>query len=339
MYIIFKNLKHFFNKWETKPTGNYKNRMQPAHSPLIWIITEGLAGTENQCLGIAEAMGMPAIVKRIGLRQPWKALSPYLGFECPLTFTEPLTAPWPDILIASGRKSIAASRYIKKKSGGKTFTIQVQDPRVHPKQFDMVVVPQHDPTRGDNVFVSVATPNRITHQKLNTAKQDFAHLFEKIPSPRIAVLIGGSTKRHIFTAQENAALIEKLKNMNGLMITTSRRTGEDNTKTIKAHLTRPENFIYDGTTQNPYMGMLAWADIILVTADSTSMISDAATTGKPVYILPMNGLTKRQNQLIENLKSHGAVREFDGKIDKWDYPPLSDSAQIAAEIQKKCGLL
>ncbi len=332
-------MKHFFNKLETQPTENYKNPMEsdkkPIVWPIIWIVTEGLAGTENQCLGITESMNITPIVKRIGLREPWKTLSPYLGFECKWTFTEPITAPFPDILITSGRKSIAVSRYIKKKSGGKTFTVQVQDPRINPKHFDMVIVPEHDPTRSDNVFVSVATPNRITAEKCETAKAEFAHLFQNMSSPRIAILIGGSTKRHIFTAAENSALIDKLKKIPNLMITTSRRTGDENTNTIKETLNTSGNFIWDGKTPNPYMGMLAWADVILVTADSTSMISEAATTGKPVYVLPMEGLTKRQIQLVENLKNYGAVREFDGKIENWTYPPLSDSSKIAAEILKK----
>ena len=83
---------------------------------------------------------------------------------------------------------------------------------------------------------------------------------------------------------------------------------------------------------------MAWADFILVTSDSTSMISEAATTGKPVYVLPMNGLTKRQNQLVENLKKHGSVREFKGILENWGYKPLSDSRDIAMIIRKKCEL-
>src|SRR5690606_5376455 len=138
-----------------------------------WIITEGMAGTENQCLGVAEAMGVEPVVKRIGLRQPWKTLSPYLGCEIALSFTEKLEAPWPDILLASGRKSIAASRYIKRKSGGRTFSVQIQDPRISPDQFDLVAVPEHDPTRGDNVITTVAAANRLTLQKLEKAKTDF----------------------------------------------------------------------------------------------------------------------------------------------------------------------
>lgn len=313
--------------------------MSPTNlSPIVWIITEGLTGTENQCLGIAEAMGATPVVKRITLRQPWKLLSPYLGFECASTFKELLTGPWPDILIASGRKSIAASRYIKKQSGGKTFTVQVQDPRINPKQFDMVVVPEHDPTRGPNVYVTVATPNRITSDQLVKAHKEFHSTFSNFSYPSIAVLIGGSTKRHHFTQDETQNLINILSPFKNLMITTSRRTGQENTNLLKSALEKNGNYFWDGVAPNPYMGMLAYADFILVTADSTSMISEAATTGRRVYVLPMKGLTARQEQLIQNLKAYGAVREFTGILEDWNYTPLNDSAKIAAIIRQNCGL-
>ena len=122
------------------------------------------------------------------------------------------------------------------------------------------------------------------------------------------------------------------------MMTTSRRTGDENTAVLKSALAKSGNYFWDGVSPNPYMGMLAYADFILVTADSTSMISEAATTGRRVYVLPMKGLTKRQNQLIENLKSYGAVRDFTGILEDWTYPPLNDSAKIAAIIRQKCGL-
>lgn len=329
-------MKHVFEQADEKYTKKEFLVMMHKDPPLVWVITEGLIGTENQCLGVTESLGVVPIIKKISLRQPWKFLSPYLAFECSASFSEPLNPPWPDLLITSGRKSIAASRYIKKKSKGKTFTVHIQDPRINPKQFDMVVIPEHDPTRGDNVSVTIATPNRITPEKLAIAKNEFAHLFQKIYSPRIAVLIGGSTKRHQFTPDENKILIEKLLLHQNLMITTSRRTGEENSQFIKEKLSH--NYIWDGLSPNPYMGMLAWADVVLVTADSTSMISEAATTGKPVYVIPMAGLTKRQNQLVENLKIHGAVREYKGIVENWTYPALSDSCNIASIIRQKCGL-
>jgi len=309
--------------------------------PHVWIVTEGMAGTENQCLGVAEALNITPEIKKVTLKQPWKTLSPWLGFECAATFSPRLEPPWPDLLIASGRKSIAAARYIKKQSGGKTFTIQIQDPRISPENFDLVAVPEHDPTRGDNVIITRATPNRITAKSLEKAKEEFSPLFEKLHAPRIAVLIGGSTKKYRVTSSDVGHLIDLLRPMVGhysLMITASRRTGEENLARLRHELSLSDVFFWDGTGENPYLGMLSHADAILVTNDSTSMISDAATTGKPVYILPFVKATPRQQALIDNLEKHRAIRPFSGKIDHWAYTPLNDSAQIAAHIREKSGL-
>ncbi len=139
-----------------------------------WIVTEGLAGTENQCLGITAALGVQAVIKRVKLRTPWRQLSPWLccGHQYALTAdSDPIDPPYPDLLIASGRKSIGVALHIKKQSGGKTFLVQVQDPRINPKYFDMVVVPQHDPTRGDNVIVTTGATHRVTPEKIAGRKK------------------------------------------------------------------------------------------------------------------------------------------------------------------------
>ncbi|MFA7276398.1 MAG: mitochondrial fission ELM1 family protein [Pseudobdellovibrionaceae bacterium] len=314
----------------------------PDKIPNVWVATEGMAGTENQCIGVAEALGFPFKVHRISLRQPWKLLSPYLGFECSLSFAPLPQPPWPDILIASGRKSIAISRYIKKQSQQKTFTVQIQDPRISPDDFDLVAVPRHDPTRGDHILVTMATPNRVTLARLETAAKEWAPLFSTIPAPRVALLVGGSTKSHPFTAQELDTLIGSLSVLPSnvtLLVTTSRRTGEENTAKLRDFCAGRHHYFWDGELPNPYLGMLAWADSILVTADSTSMISEAASTGKPVYTLPMMGLSRRQELLVENLTADGYIRPFAGKFDSWTPPRLADSALIAQEIRKKLGLM
>ncbi|MGB4106997.1 MAG: mitochondrial fission ELM1 family protein [Alphaproteobacteria bacterium] len=300
-----------------------------------WIITEGLAGTENQCIGVAEALGVEAEIKRVALRQPWKSLSPWLGFESAQTFEPAPSPPWPDLLIASGRKSIAASRYIRKASKGKTFTVQIQDPRISPVHFDLVAVPEHDPSRGSNVIVTAASPNRITTEKLVAAREKFAE-FEKLTGPRVAVLVGGDSKSHKMTREITMRLAEQLKKLDaGLMVTTSRRTGEENTRILKDALSGPNIFIWDGSGENPYFGMLAWADFILVTKDSASMLSDAATTGKPVYVIPLEGGSKRLDKLHENLREKGITRPFDGRLENWSYERLQDSQKIAREIRAR----
>ena len=309
-----------------------------------WIVTEGLIGTENQCLGVAEALGAETLVKRVKLAEPWKTLSPYIGFESAKTFSpdgDSLRAAWPDLLITSGRKSIAAARYIKRMSGGKTFTVHIQDPRVRRNEFDLLVVPQHDPARGSNILVTTATPNRITQKKLDDAKIRFAK-FEALPSPRIAVLIGGTSGNQILTEDMVRDLASQLNDLDhqgyGLMITTSRRTGADNKKILMDELRRSRAYIWNGIDENPYFGLLAWADAIIVTSESMSMMSEAATTGKPVYILSMSGGKTRHLKMQENLRKKGIIRNFEGKIDEWSYEPLNDAKAVADEIRRKSGL-
>lgn len=303
-----------------------------------WIVTEGIAGTENQCLGIAEALGLTPEVKRIALHQPWKSLSPYLPFEQSWSFIPALKPPYPDLLIASGRKSIAAARYIKKASGGKTFTVQIQDPRISPKNFDLVAVPEHDPTRGDNVIVTIAAPNRINNKKIENAKVQFADILSTLPTPRVAVLIGGTSKAYTMTQETMKKLCKQLKKLDkqgyGLMVTASRRTGEENLTLLKKELANTNAYLWDGTGENPYFGFLGWADFVLVTADSVSMLSEAATTGKPLYIIPLEGGTKRINSFHDLLKQKNIARLFDGTLEHWGYTPLNDSGHVADAIKE-----
>ena len=301
-----------------------------------WVVTEGIAGTENQCIGVAEALGVEPNVKQIKLREPWKSLSPYLGFETWWSFDPLLYSPWPDLLIAGGRKSIAVSRYIKKMSLGQTFTVQLQDPRIKPHHFDLVAVPAHDPLRGKNVIVTTATPNRITDEKLRRAHTQFKNKLGALPSPRVAVLIGGNSKTHKMTEETVNQLIAQLNALDaGLMITVSRRTPEHFREKLKAALQGENIYFWDGNGDNPYFGFLAHADYILATNDSASMLSEAATTGKPVYSIPLQGGSEKFNALYSALKNRGALREFEGKLEHWDYEPLRDSKKVADAIKMR----
>lgn len=303
-----------------------------------WIITEGLAGTENQCIGVSQALGITPTILKISLNEPWKTLSPYLGLEQDYTFTPRLAPPWPDLLITSGRKAISASRYIKKKSHGHTKTLHIQDPRVSSRHFDLVSVPAHDPLRGKNVLVTTAAPNKITQKLLEKAKLDFT-AFGEMQSPRIAVLIGGNSKAYTLTENITKNLAEKLNTLRGsLMITCSRRTGEHNQKILETELNHAPNYMWDGLGDNPYLALLAWADYILVTADSVSMLSESCTTGKPVYMIDLEGGANRISNLHQNLIDKGALRVFNGSLEHYSYEPLNDAHFIANEVKKRFNL-
>lgn len=307
-----------------------------------WVVTEGMAGTENQCLGVAEALGLVPEVKRIKLRTPWKQLTPYLRIANRLALSpegDLLAPPWPDIVLASGRKSVAASLAIKKASGGKTFTVQIQDPRCNPALFDLVIVPQHDPTRGDNVIVTTGALHRVTPEKLATEKQKFPALND-LPRPRVAVLIGGTSKSHTLTPTIMGDVAELLENLArehnaGLMVTASRRTGIDNEAILRARLSGVAASTWDGAGDNPYFAYLAQADYIVVTADSVSMVSEAVSTGKPVYIVDLEGGARRFDRFHRLLQEQGYTRPFAGKLEKWDYIPTRDTQRVAEEIKNR----
>jgi len=309
----------------------------------IWVVTEGIAGTENQCVGVAEHIASDHDVNfdviRVGLKEPWRTLSPYLKFECAGSFNPPLSAPWPKLLITSGRKAIAVSRYIKRMSKGITKTLHIQDPRVYSKQFDLVAVPYHDPMRGDNVIVTDASPNKITYKRLEKSVSDFPEL-QQLKGPRVAVLIGGNSKAYTLSRQVTEHLAERLSNVHGaLMVTCSRRTGEENRTILETFLDKPSNYFWNGEGENPYFAFLALADYILVTADSASMISEACSTGKPVYMIELDGGAKRIEKLHAHLVERGCLRIFDEQLEDYRYTPLNDARMVADEVKKRFGAL
>ncbi len=309
-----------------------------------WIVTEGLAGTENQCIGVAEALGIKPVIKRIKLKFPWRQLSPWLccGHKHALASdSDSIASPYPDILIAGGRKSIGIALHIKKASGCKTFLVQLQDPRINHRHFDLVIVPQHDHVRGSNVLVTTGALHRVTPEKLNAEKQKFKTRLNHLPSPRVAVLIGGSSKAHRMTTKNAALLSRQLLELKekygaGLMVTTSRRTGEENIRILKETLDTDENvFFWDGTGDNPYFAFLGLADHIIVTEDSVSMTSEALSTGKPVAVATLEGGARRLNLFHRMLQEQGYTKPFTGSLETWLYTPPNNMLNITAEIKRR----
>lgn len=315
-----------------------------ANSMICWIVTEGIAGTENQCLGLAEALQVTPCVKRIALRFPWSFASPILRFGHAHAFISKsggaLVPPWPDLLIASGRKSIAASLYIREQSKEKTFTVQIQDPRIDPDFFDLVVVPNHDTLRGENVLVTTGALHRVTPHMLDEAKQRFSSVLNALPAPRVAVLIGGNSKTHRMTPAVMRWIAEQLADISqqgaSLMITVSRRTGSECEKILRHSLAKLANIhFWDGQGENPYFAYLACADFILVTNDSVSMASEAISTGKPVYTLELDGGSERFDRFHNLLREKKYTRPFEGKLETWNYTPPGDTEKTAEEIFKR----
>ena len=97
-------------------------------------------------------------------------------------------------------------------------------------------------------------------------------------------------------------------------------------------------YVWDGTGENPYFGMLALADAIVVTIDSVSMISEAAATSAPVLLAQLPGRSRRNSLFIDCMLAEGRVREFAGRLEQWPVTPLDDTPEAAAEMCRRLGL-
>ena len=298
---------------------------------------------ENQCLGLAEAVGLPVVVKRIAVRTPWRCLPPRM-WPLPLRAPGPrgdrLEPPWPELVIASGRQSVAPAAAIRAASGGRTICVQIQTPHVHPRRFDLVVVPHHDSLRGENVMRTRGALHRVTSERLAEAADRFAHLLVHLPRPLVAVLIGGSNRDYRLDPRVAHRLGERLAALartfgTGLAVTTSRRTGSANAAALRHGIgaTVPLYF-WDQLGENPYFGLLALADAIVVTADSVSMVSEACSTGKPVYVAPLPGRSAKLDRFHASLRAAGMTRPFDGSLDRWCYRPLDDTTRVATTVRE-----
>jgi mitochondrial fission protein ELM1 len=305
-----------------------------------WVLTEGMIGTQNQCVALAEAAGLEPEIKVVKLKQPWKTVTPWISHFCPAAMapgSSELKAPWPEVLIASGRKAIAPALWIKKQSGGKTILIILQSPVIKNKNFDLVVVPQHDQYTGDNVLQTMGALSLITPTVLATAKEEWRGRLESLPGPRLAVLIGGNSRTHTMTEEVTKRLATQLQGLTGqhsLMITASRRTPKEYQDYLRQHVIGPNVQFWDGTGDNPYRGYLAWADALIATEDSVSMASEAVSTGKPVYILKLEGGSARFKRFHDYLINHNYARWFEGKIEPWSYTPPNDLAAARKALEK-----
>ncbi len=306
-------------------------------------MTDGKAGVEVPCLGLAEALGFEPVVKRVQVTKPWHWLPPRL-IPNPLGAIGPkrdsLEPPWPSLLISSGRQAVAPAMAIRGLSAGATFTVHIQNPAVDPARFDVVVAPRHDRLEAPNVIATTGGLNRVTEDRLAAAAARFAPRFAHLPRPRVAVMIGGDNKAYRFTGAVARALGARLAELSrredaGLLITASRRTGAKVMAILREALAGLPVEIWDGTGENPYFGFLALADAFVVTGDSVNMVTEAATTGKPVYVAALEGGSAKFRRFHGALREAGITRPFEGRLERWSYPALRDTERAAIEVRRR----
>ena len=317
--------------------------MNQNENKICWAVSTGEAGMVSQVMGLAEAVGFTVQQKSIRLRSPWSWLPGHLTPFALMGLSsdaDTLPPPWPDLMITCGRRSVAASIAVRRLSAGKTFTVHVQNPLVPNRYFDLVLPPRHDGLTGPNVHPTRASIHRITPEKLSEEAGRMAPLFADLPRPLVCVVIGGNSSAHKLTRRATAELADQLlalsKNMGvGLAVTTSRRTGDENTAILKNKLSGPNCMLWSGEGENPYFAMLGLANYILVTSDSASMVSEACATGKPVHIIDLEGGNDRFAKFHEGLRNEGITRPFTGQLEDWTYQPLTCTQEAARLVLEK----
>ncbi|XP_074370669.1 mitochondrial fission protein ELM1-like [Apium graveolens] len=269
----------------------------------------------------------------------------------------------PLLVVASGRDTIPVASSIKRLAPEHVFVVQIQHPRSNLKRFDLVITPRHDyyplnpqaqeqvpwflrrwitPREhpGKNVILTVGALHQTDPIALQIAASSWHDKLAPLPKPLLVVNIGGPTSHCRYgtdlAKQLTASLVNILSNCGSVRISFSRRTPiKISDILLRAFHNNPKVHIWDGSDPNPHMGNLAWADAFVITADSVSMLSEACSTGKPVYVIGSERCTWKFADFQKSLLERGAVRPFTGKenvSERWSYVPLSDTADAAGQV-------
>lgn len=302
------------------------------------IFCEPYAGLASQGLGLAEAAHVPHETLSLTPRVAWR-LAPACLWPRPLAAVG-LHEPWPDLAITVGGVGGAVGAALHRRG---VPTVQVQNPRTRLDHFDLVIAACHDEISGPNVFVARTALHRVTEERLAEAAACWRERLSHLPRPLVAVLLGGTNGRFHLDRPTASALGQELARMAerdriGLAVTPSRRTGAAAMAALTAALPERGAYVWNGSGENPYFGLLGLADAIVVTVDSVSMISEAVATTAPVMLAPLPGRSRRNRLFLEVLARCDRVRPFTGRFQHWKVEPLNDTAEAAAEMHRRLGL-
>ncbi|XP_010912327.1 mitochondrial fission protein ELM1 [Elaeis guineensis] len=270
----------------------------------------------------------------------------------------------PLLVVASGRDTVSIASSIKRLAQENVFLIQIQHPRSCLDRFDLVVTPRHDyyaltpsgqqeiprflqrwitprEPPGKNVVLTVGALHQVDSVALRIAAAAWHDELAPLPKPLLVVNIGGPTRHCRYGPDLAKQLVSSLYNVlascGSVRVSFSRRTPQKVSDIILRELgDHPKIYIWDGEEPNPHMGHLAWADAFIITADSVSMLSEACSTGKPVYVVGSEHCKWKFSAFHKALRERRLVRPFTGLEDisnSWSYPPLNDAAEVAGRVR------
>jgi len=305
------------------------------------LLTEGMHGMISQVEGMAKALNTDYSHKIVRLSFPWNLVPPTITPISRIILKDKIyinNNEIPDLIISCGRKSVIPSILLKK-NNSKIFTIHIQDPKVSFKNFDAIVAPEHDNLKGDNIYSSKGAIHYITEVEINKARQ---YLVDKIKSEKIVSLIlGGPNKYYSFNSDQIINIFNQIKSIfvsDGykVIIIPSMRTPKEIIDLAEREMGL-SGYVVNKVDKQAYLSAYALANYVIVTCDSTSMISEAATSGKPIFVAHMKAKRNnyRFNRFYELFKQMGITRNLGEKVETWTYNKHNEAQRIAAEIKNK----
>ena len=303
------------------------------------LLTEGLHGMISQVEGLAKALDLEYFHEKIELNNFWKLIPPSLTPVKKYVFKNNIDKEF-DIIISCGRKSVVPSIYLKKNSNKKIINIHIQNPKVSLNNFNYIIAPEHDGISGKNVISSKGALHYLTIEEIEKSR-DYLQNKSNTKKDILTLILGGPTKYYNYSTQNIKSIFSNIKNLTEknnlhLIVIPSNRTPVETVSLAKSELMK-DTTIIETVDKKAYLSALCLAKYIVVTCDSSSMISEAALTGKPVYVAMIE--TKRNDKrfkefrkLFENMN---ILRKLDDKLETWSYEKLDEANRVAKLIKLK----
>ena len=304
------------------------------------LLTEGMHGMISQVEGLAKALDLNFIHEKIELNNFWKSIPPKLTPISESVYKK-INHDDFDVIISCGRKSVIPSIHLKNTVKKKVFNIHIQDPKVDLNHFDFIVAPEHDGIEGQNVISTKGAIHYLTESEINENK-DYLNSFIKKDERKIwALIMGGPTKHYEYSSENIKGIFENLSNLNKennfqLVVIPSMRTPKNIIQYAKEYFNENHTVI-ETVDKKAYLSALAISEKIVVTCDSSSMISEAALTGKPIYVANISPKKNdKRFQKFRNLfRELNIIRNLGEEVEIWNYQKLDETNRVAKIIKEK----
>ena len=303
------------------------------------LLTQGMHGMVSQVEGLAKALGLSYKHQKIELKSFWNFIPPKISPISEKLVKNKFVCDC-KVIISCGRKSVIPSIALKKRLGNQIFNIHIQDPKVSFEHFDLIISPEHDNLKGENIINTTGAIHYLNKKEINDNSK-YLEIEKDKRRELVAFIIGGPNKYYNYSEKQIHELFNKVKTLFTpdkfkIIVVPSYRTPENilkiafNTFSINHHVVK-------SIDKNAYLSALAISNYIIVTCDSTSMISEAAMTGKPVYIAMMKSFkpTGRFKKFYSQLKDLGITRELEDRVESWSYNSLNEVNRIAPIVKAK----